>query len=355
MHFYTSIAVCLTLLTAPLLAQEAPVEREKLAAPADAALPPFAARGAVSGQLVSIGADTMDELMKAWISGFQSREPNVQIELKSQASMNVPASFAAGVSQMMPLSREMNPAEVEAFRTRHGYAPTEVAVALGSYRTPTRTVALTFYVNDANPTKRIDLRQLDAMWCTTLRRGAPEAITEWGQLGATGEWAHRPVHLVGVQPPDGVPNFITRRVCDGGLLRGGILGEKNGGATSVLTRIVKDVAADEDAIGYAGFHNQLPGTHPVDIGETSAGPFYQGTFQEVRTARYPLTRFIYIYIDRAPNAPLQPALREFLTYVLSLDGQRIVEQQRVFMPLPASIAALQRAKLRSDAPKDEIK
>lgn len=339
------IVACLASIATPLIPQEAPVQPETLPAPADPVLPPFAARGAVAGHLVSIGADTMDDLMKAWIAGFHDVEPDVQLELKSQASMNVPASLAAGLSQMAPLSREMNPSEVEAFQSTHGYAPTEIAVALGSYRTPTRTVALTFYVNDANPVRKIDLQQLDAMWCTTLHRGAHAAIAEWGQLGMEGEWAHRPVHLVGVQPPDGVPNFITRRVCDGGLLREGILGEKNGGPTSVLTRIVEDVEKDPDTIGYAGFHNQAPGTHSLEIAENAGGPYYAGTFDEVRTAVYPLTRFIYIYIDRSPGKPLDPALREFLTYVLSLNGQRTVERERVFMPLPVKIAAWQRSKL----------
>jgi phosphate transport system substrate-binding protein len=287
----------------------------------------------------------MDNLMKLWIAGFQHHEPGVAIDLQSQASMSVPASLNTGVAQLAPLSRELNPSEVEAFRARHGYAPTEIAVALGSYRTPTRTVALTFYVNDANPIAQLNLQRLDAMWCTTLRRGAKEPITEWGQLGLTGDWAHRPIHLVGVLPPDGVPNFITRRLCSGGLLRDGILGEKNGGPVSVLTRIVEDVSQDPNAIGYAGFHNREPGTHPLLIADTEAGPYYAGTFDEVRTAAYPLTRFVYIYVNRAPNVPLAPSVREFLRYVLSLEGQRAVEQEGIFMPLPASLAAVQRAKL----------
>ncbi|MDP9050652.1 MAG: substrate-binding domain-containing protein [Acidobacteriota bacterium] len=258
--------------------------------------------------------------MKLWISGFHDYQPAIAITLQPQASMSVPAALTAGVAQLAPLSRELNPAEVEAFRAKHGYPPTEIAVALGSYRTPTCTVALTFYVSDANPISRLDLRQLDAIWCTTLLRGAGHPITEWGQLGLNGEWAHRPIHLVGVQPPDGVPNFITRRVCNGGRLRAGIFEEKNGGPTSVLSRIVTDVAKDPVAIGYAGFHYRLPGTHPLLIANSASGTYYEGTFDEVRTAVYPLTRFVYIYVDCPPTTPLAPPIREFLRYVLSLEG-----------------------------------
>jgi phosphate transport system substrate-binding protein len=288
----------------------------------------------------------MTDLMKLWVAGFHTFQPNVVIDLQSRASLSVPAALNAGLAQLAPLSRELNPSEVEAFRARHGYAPTEIAVALGSYRTPTRTVALTFYVNDANPLTRIDLTQLDAVWCTTLHRGADHPITEWGQLGLTGEWTHRPIDLVGVQPPDGVPNFITRRVCEGGLLRDGIHGEKNGEPTSVLTRIVEDVARDPNAIGYAGFRNRQPGTHPLDLAVTTAGPYFTGTFDEVRSGVFPLTRYVYIYADHKPGTPLDPALFQFLTYILSFQGQQAVEREGIFMPLPPSVAARQLNQLR---------
>ena len=339
------LALSLLSMVPPLYGQDAAGQPETLKAPADPSLPHFVADKSISGQLTSIGTDTMDDLMKLWIADFHGREPAIALNLQSKASMSVPAALSSGAAQLSPLSRELNPSEIEAFRAKHGYEPTEIAVALGSYRTPTRTVALTFYVNDANPITRMDLQQLDAIWCTALHRGSKQPLTEWGQLGLTHEWTHRPIHLVGVLPPDGVPNFITRTICKGGLLRDDVLAEKNSGPTSVLTRIVDDIARDPSAIGYAGFHNRQPGTHPVLLADTSAGPYYAGTFDEVRSATYPLTRFVYIYVDRAPNAQLSPPVREFLRYVLSLEGQRQVEQESIFMPLPSSIAAQQRARL----------
>jgi phosphate transport system substrate-binding protein len=321
--------------------QEAPPQKESLIAPTDPGLPQFTAGTPLSGHLTSIGTDTMDDLMKLWIAGFHSFQPQVAIDVQSRASISVPAALTSGAAQLSPLSRELNPAEIEAFRAKHGYPPTEIAVALGSYRTPTRTVALTFYVNDANPTTRLDLQQLQAIWCAS-----PHEAATWGDLGLRGEWATRPIHLVGVLPPDGVPNFISRRICNGDPLREGIFGEKNGGATSVLTRIVEDVAKDPAAIGYAGFHNVQPGTHAVALGRSAAGPFYTGTFDQVRTAVYPLTRFVYLYVDHAPGTPLPPALHEFLRYVLSFQGQRQVQEEGIFMPLPANVAAQQMEKLQ---------
>ena len=117
--------------------------------------------------------------------------------------------------------------------------------------------------------------------------------------------------------------------------------------TSVLTRMVQDVAKDHNGIGYAGFHNHQPGTHPIQIADTAADPFYEGTFDEVRSAVYPLTRVVYIYLDRPPDRPLDPPIRTFLSCNLSLEGQRNarVEEEGIFMPLPPRIAARQRAKL----------
>ena len=339
------LALLLSFARCCLQAQDS-VHTETLRAPADSALPHYTSTTQpISGHLTSVGADTMNDLMKLWAAGFHQYNPAIALDLQAQASMSVPAALTAGTAQLAPLSRELNPSEVEAFRAKHGYAPTEIAVALGSYRTPTRTVALTFYINDANPIAKLDLQRLDAMWCTTLHRGAKQLITEWGQLGLSGDWVHRPIHLVGVLPPDGVPNFIARRVCKDGLLREDILTEKNGGTRSVLTRIVEDVAKDPSAIGYAGFHNGQPGAHPLRIAFAAGGPYYAGTFDEVRTAVYPLTRFVYIYVDRPPNAPLAPPIHEFLRYVLSLEGQRVVEQEGIFMPLPAQIEAGERTKL----------
>jgi phosphate transport system substrate-binding protein len=347
MHLHRSSLLCLLALLAPALrAQEGPVQRESLVSPAAPSLPHYVPAKPLQARLVSFGTDTMDDLMKLWIAGFHQSQPGVDIVLQSKASLSVPAALTAGTAQLAPLSREFNPAELDAFRAKHGYAPTEIAVALGSYRTPTRTVALTFYVNDANPLQKLTLDQLDAIWCTTLHRGAPAQITEWGQLGLTGEWQHRPIHLVGVLPPDGVPNYISRSVCNTGQLRDGIFGEKNGEPTSVLTRIVQDVAKDPNALGYAGFHNRQPNTHPLALAPTAAGPFLTGTFDEVRNAEYPLTRTIYIYLDRDPKKPLDPAIQQFLSYVLSLEGQEQVQAEGIFMPLPPRIAKDQRLKLQ---------
>ena len=328
----------------PDSAQEV-IPKEALHAPVDPALPHYKPVAHLAGTLRSLGSDTMDDLMKPWADAFHAIYPDVTITVESKASMSVPSELTSGAAQLAPLSRELNPEEIEAFRAKNGSSPTETRVALGSYRTPTRTVALTFYVNDANPIRQLTFAQLDAMWCTMRKRGFPTDVTTWGDLGLTGEWASRPIHLVGVLPPDGVPNFISRVVCQGGPFRDGILTEKNAGTGSVLTRIVQHIAQDPDAIGYAGFHNQLPKTKHIPISETDSGPYLEGTFDEVRTARYPLTRFVNIYSKGAHGEATDNVVAEFFRFILSREGQAIVEQEGVFMPLPANVADAERARI----------
>ena len=165
--------------------------------------------------------------------------------------------------------------ELAAFRSTRTYDPTGVPVALGSYDVSGRTVALAFFVNQSNPIAHLSFQQLDAIYCTSLRRGSPRPITTWGQLGLTGDWAAHPIHPIGVNFPDGISNFIRLRVCNDGELRTDIHTEHTGGPINVLDRIVTDVATDPAAIGYAGFanlqarrkdHRHLRGRRPLSLG-----------------------------------------------------------------------------------------
>ena len=316
-----------------------------LRAKADVHLVPYHAVGNLEGTLNSVGTDTMEELMKLWSAGFTSFYPMMALHIEAKGSMTAEPALREGRAQLAPQSRELMPAELERFRSRFGYEPLAVRVALGSYRTPTRTVPLTFYVHETNPIERLTLAQLDAMYCTTRKRGYPEDLGTWGQLGLTGEWKDRRIDLVGVQYPDGVSNNIRLQVCLDGDYKPGIQQQELGGSLSVLTRIVKVVASDPAAIGYGGFHSKQPGTKQVAIAETAEGRYRLGTFEEVTSGKYPLGRYIYILVNRDPKKPLDPLVKEFLKYVLSRDGQQAIEQEGVFLPLPPGVAKQESAKL----------
>lgn len=336
----------LTLL-ASARAQEATFQ-ETLRATVDARTSSYKPVEDLSGNLMSVGTDTMEAVMKMWIEDFTKLYPEVKINMEAKGSLTAEPALTEGRAQLAPLSRELMPNELARFKKKFGYEPLVVKVALGSYRTPTKTVALTFYVHESNPIKKLTFAQLDAIYCTTRKRGYKEDLTTWGQIGAGGEWATRPIHLVGVMQPDGISNYIRLMICNDGEFKSGIREEKidhSPGAVSVLTRIVTDVSNDPLAIGYAGFHNRQPGTKQVSLAETARGPFLTGSFEEVTSARFPLTRYIYILVNRPPGKPLERNVKEFLKYVLSRDGQKAVENEGIFLPLPARVSRQELVKL----------
>lgn len=296
------------------------------------------------GSIRIVGTDTMKELMERWIMGFAAIHPGVRIELAAKGALTAAPALSDGSADLAMLGREFTPSEIAGFHAKRPYDPTGIRVAIGSYDISGKTVALAFFVNQSNPITKLNFQQLDAIYCNSLRRKAPSPITKWGDLGLTGKWATRDIHPVGVNFPDGISNFIRLRVCKGGDLRHDIREEHTGGPINVLDRIVTDVTADPASIGYAGFSNLKPGSKVIAVSE-DGGPYLEGTRAEVETARYPLTRYIYIFIDRPPSQPIPPLEREFLRYVTSPAGQQLVGSDNVYMPLPLSVAASEQKEL----------
>jgi phosphate transport system substrate-binding protein len=292
----------------------------------------------LAGSLRIVGTDTMKDLLTRWIDAFTAQHPGVHIELTANGALTAAPALASGAADLVPLGRELTPSELALFHTSHSYSPTAVPVALGSYDISGKTVALAIYVNRANPIQQLTFQQLDAIYCTTVKRGAKSTASTWSQVGVTGNFAAKEIHPIGVNFPDGISNFMRLRLCNDGTFRTGIREEHTGGAINVLDRIVSDVAADDTAIGYAGFANLKPGTKLVPISADS-GPFLSGTRDEVATAAYPLTRTIYILVDRAPGRLLSSVAAAFLDFVLSPDGQSLVGTDHVYMPLPTPLAA----------------
>lgn len=322
--------------------------RETLRAKADRSIPSYEPGSELSGELVSIDSEWMDDLMKSWIEGFIRQYPHVSIKsLKRDTvgAMGVEPALTDGRIQLAPASRELMPFEIEHFKKKFGYEPLGVRVALGSYRAPDRVKAIAFYVNESNPIKQLTLAELDAIYCSTRKRGYKEEIWNWGQLGLTGEWAEREILPLGTHQPEGTGNFLRVQICLDGEFKQGFHNLKSAPPASGLDRIVTIVSINPSAIGYGGFQNRKPKTKPVAIAENEGGPFLSGSFEEVTSGKYPLTRFVYIYVNRRPGQPLDPNVKEFLKYVLSLDGQRAVEQDTALLPLPANLVEQELNKL----------
>ena len=298
-----------------------------------------------AAELLCASAESMDGLMEAWTSGFSAQHPDkpARLVLKSRYSSDFLDALARGQVRVAPFARELFPAERARFKSLVGSEPRMVPVATGSRAMKGGTHAIVMFVNARNPLAQLSLEQLRGVWA----RGG--TVTTWGQLGLTGEWAARKISLHGMQMrretgnPPGIVNFLDERMLTGHGWRDDVheyLDIPSG--AQALEQIVRAIAADDAALGYSGFAYATPGVKSVPLGETDAGPFYAGTPDEISRRDYPLTRTIYLCAGPAADA----AVRDFVRYTLSTDGQRaIIADAHGFFPLTASAAAEARALL----------
>jgi phosphate transport system substrate-binding protein len=350
MKTLTVVVAMLAPLSLPAQDAKHPAFHETNHAKAPAGLTAYKPVKGLSGQLRSVGADTMEAITKGWIAGFTKIYPDVKISMEAKASGTAGPALVDGRAELGPVAREILPNEAEPFVKKYGYKPYAIRVAGGSYRTPGKTHAIAFLVNAKNPIEKLTYAQLDAMFSVTRKRGHAD-IKTWGDAGLKGEWADKPIHLWGLIRPNGIANFVQERVLsidpnDLGEYKSGISERTTVGSLPALDAIAQGIAADPYAIGYSGFSNVSPEVKAVALAESDKGLFYKGTFEEVAAQKYPLSRVIYIYVNRAPGKPLDPKVREFLKYVLSKEGQAVVEQEGIFLPLPLEFVKQEHAKLQ---------
>jgi phosphate transport system substrate-binding protein len=299
--------------------------------------------GALFGQVQGAYQDVTDWITKAWAAGFQKIYPNVEFALKYETPGGSIPKLRPG-AELASGGRELLDRDSRNFRQRQGvsYDPLVLAVAGGSYRTMGFTDPFAFFVNKDNPLDKLSLAQLDAMYSTTRNRGYKEDIKTWGQLGLGGDWADQPIILWGVTPPNGYEQFLRDRVLKGGKLKDTIQVRDSVFPLPYL------VGFSRHSIGYASRSYITDCTKDVKliaIAENDGGPYYRGTLDEVSTQKYPLSRVIYIFAHRIPGQRLEPKLKEFLRFILSRDGQQIVMDDGILLPLPAWMVERELAKL----------
>jgi len=319
----------------------------------DPRLPAYEPGASVSGEIVCAGNHATDQAMTAWARNFAQYHPGVTLRLRDDTRLTTDAfevAIAAGDIDLIPSARELVPSETQRLTQKLGGPPLVVAVATGSYATKSGTHALAFYVNAANPLVGISIPQIREIYAPGGK------ITKWGHLGLTGEWADRPIHVfsVPISDPNGNPlgiiNYLQQRVFGGktGWRRSIYQVDSNGPALDqhMLNRIVREVAHDRDAIGFSGFAFGAPGAKTLEVAETDDGPWYKGTHDEVANRTYPLTRTIYLGVNQPVGKPLRPAVREFLRFILSREGQEtFTEGMEKYLPLTADVAIAERVKL----------
>lgn len=299
----------------------------------DPALPVYKVRRdlQISGSFKGAASDVLPPLVKRWIDAFRKLYPNAVIDVKP------PYAGSLGAIELVKenldfvfVSRELKPDDIKDFRAKFGYDPLSVPISGGAYRHYGFLDAIAFFVHKDNPIEKLSYDQLDAMYSSTRHRGG-QAITKWGQLGLTGAWAEKSINLYGIKPWNGFEEFIRQRILSVGEKRGEWRDDIN--FDKVVFPVAKRVTADLNGIGYAGIAYIDAPVKVVMVGESANGPFHAASHENVALARYPLSRLIFFNTNKAPGKPLNPALEEFLRFVLSREGQQIVLDHAIYMPL----------------------
>ncbi len=312
----------------------------------DPALPAYVPRRDIglSGHFKGAASDVLAALTKQWITAFQKYYPKVTFDLPPPYAGSLGAlELIKGDLQFVMVSRELKPTDVSGFAEKFGYPPFSAPISGGTYRHFGFLDSIAFFVHPDNPLKQLTFEQIDAIYSTTHHRGGG-AITTWGQLGLTGEWANQPIHVWGVKPWNGFEEFIRQRALSVGDKRGEWRPDIN--FTETVFPISPAVAADRYAIGYAGLAYIDDNVKQLALVPPGGGPAIAPAMQEVYQARYPLCRLVFFNTNKRPGQPLDPVLEEFLKFILSREGQQIILDQAIYVPLRAEQAATSRALLK---------
>lgn len=286
----------------------------------DAAIPAYKAVSGVSGNLNSIGSDTLNNLMTLWAEGFKKSYPNVNIQIEGKGSATAPPALIEGTAQLGPMSRAMKQDEIDKFEKKFGYKPLEVKVSID---------ALAVFAHKDNPIKGLTMQQVDGVFSSTLKSGGKD-ITQWGDLGLA-PWAGKAISIYGRNSASGTYGFFKEVALAKGDFKSSVKEQPGSSA------VVQGISGDQYAIGYSGMGYLTSGVKAVPLAPKTGSKFFEANYENCLSGDYPLARFLYIYVNQKPNAPMDKLTGEFLKFVVSKEGQEIVVKDGYF-PITPEIA-----------------
>jgi phosphate transport system substrate-binding protein len=329
-------------------------------------LPAYKPEQTVSGVIRQWGSNYFKDspLGKAWEDGFKRFHPEVTFQDELKTTLAAIPALTFGLSDLGP-SRHITSDETLLFQRYHDAHPVEFTVVTGSLNVPGWNYAIAIYVNKDNPLAKLTVEQLDGIfgaarsgafvdisWDTSAARGADKNIRTWGQLGLTGEWADKPIHVYGYNLQYHIPRTFERLVFQGGAKWNEALTEftnyKNpDGSTELEGKQSADaVAKDRYGIGYSGYGFATPQTKRVAVAPRGTANYVELNLENLHSRAYPLFDEVYFYTKREAGQPFDPKVREFLRYILSREGQDAVQQDAKYIPLTAAVVREQLKKLQ---------
>jgi phosphate transport system substrate-binding protein len=280
-----------------------------------------------------------------WILAFSEYYPRIVLNAEIVGSGIAGPCLSNSSCQLSIIGREVLLAEEAQFVSAWGYKPFEFPVAGGSYAALAYTDGMTVMVHPSNPLTKISFSEFDAVFSTTRNRRYTSDITKWGQFGLTGDWVNQDIRLYGVQIPNGFELFINRTILLGGKWKPNII------TRPTVFELATLVSQDPYSMGYTGLaflnatvnklHLSQDGGWAYNVNENYVFP----DKLDLCTRKYPLSRLIYLYTHKKPGQPLDPVIKEFLNFILSYEGQKAVQDDMIFLPLPLRVVKQLRKQL----------
>lgn len=317
-----SLMSAATLVVATSIASQASAELDKN-------LPEYEKASGISGNISSVGSDTLANLMTLWAEEFKRTYPNVNIQIQAAGSSTAPPALTEGTSNLGPMSRKMKDKEVEGFEKKFGYKPTAIPVAID---------ALAVFAHKDNPVKGLTMQQVDAIFSSTRSCGGSQDIKTWGDAGVSGNLGNQTIELYGRNSVSGTYGYFKEVALCKGDYKSSVK-EQPGSAS-----VVQGISESLNAIGYSGIGYKTASVKTVPLAKEEGGEYYDATPENAVSGKFPLSRFLWVYVNKAPNKDLEPIVAEFMKMILAKPGQEVVLKDG-YVPLPASVAEKYRGQL----------
>jgi len=283
----------------------------------------------LSGSLSSVGSDTLVYVMSNWVVNFKRLYPKVSFRIEAAGSSTAPPALIDGSANFGPMSRLMKDKEIQAFVDKFGHEPTVFRIALDG---------LAVFVHKDNPIEGLTLAQLDAIYSATRQCGHEKDINSWGQLGLTGAWADRVLKAYGRDSLSGTNAFFAKNALCKGSYKDAVIERASSGD------IVRAIVNNPNGIGYSGIGYKTSDVRILPLTKAAGQPYVAPSETNIYHNSYPLRRYLYLYVNKAPNEPLPPLEREFIKMALSAGGQDLVYKDG-FVPLSPAIVQAELTKL----------
>jgi phosphate transport system substrate-binding protein len=294
-----------------------------------------------SVQIVTCAA--LSGVVKALNTVYTSTHPSVKFSVLEGDNYSAMAALTFDRTAFAPLGTEFTriglgdnlkiAAEPAGFRIAHASLTPSAGVPM-----------LGIIVNPANPIASLGLSQLTRIFAV----GSPSGdIAIWAQAGVKGDFAQRQVHPIGPFPSDYLDSedpqageFLSTDKMAGLNMNHSYL------PMAHYADIIQRVSEDPAAIGITALNRPLGNVKVMPLKNTDTGPAVQGTAAEIAAGRYPLDRFVYIYLRNGKGMPLDDFGRDYMRMVLSEAGQRAIASESAgYIPLSTGELAEERAKL----------